>query len=589
MVAAAVIFSTAAASLFSFFRYKEDLSDKVSLTNKQLLEQVADNLDTYFDDLVRLSYAPAYNTSLVERLEQIRSGAEEPHQELELHRSIESFLDEMMIYPRKDILHATLVVDHQVFYGSRTRLSVDPSLDPTQLDWYKQAQNNAGGPVYVGPHLDPLLQNEDTVVVSVVNVIRSLKDPQSVLAFVKINADFSVIERICRQIDLGENGGLMLADDTGSEVFRSVEQIQPEQLRELDGDHTLCIDNERYLVYRIPVEKPGWWLYGFVSQKALQSDALKTSRLSLLLGAGCAAVTVALLLLALKAMLAPLYKIMAQIKLMGTGDFHIQFPDSQQDEVGMMGRTLNEVVQQLDEAFKNNALLETRVLRAQLAEKESQVSLLYSQIQPHFIYNTMNMISMLIQLGRTEAAVQNIERLSLLLRSMSRGSSFHALRQEMQQLQAYLEIQSDRYGGALRYEIEYPDALANVPVPTLLLQPLVENAVIHGHEESGNAVFVRVAVTQEQGTLTARVSDDGKGIPPETIEELRRRIQMDDRQFESEKPHAGGTGLRNVNRRIQLRYGEEYGLQIESIWGRGTVVTVRFPMEGGCYDTDAAR
>ena len=431
LVATAVIVSTAAASLFSFFRYKEDLSEKVSRTNRQLLEQVADNLDSYFDDLVRLSYAPAYNTALIEQLEQIRSGFEEAHQELETRRSIEKFLDEMMIYPRKDILHATLVVGHQVFYGSRTRLSVSPSADPETLDWYKQAQENAGGPVYVGPHLDPFLQNEDTVVVSVVNVIRSLKDPQAVLAFVKVNADFSAIERICRQIDLGEGGGLLLLDDAGREVFRSVGQIQAEKLHTLGENGMLYADGGRYLVYQMPVEKPGWRLYGFVSQKTLQSDALETSRLSLMLGAACAALTVALLLLALKAMLAPLYKIMAQIKLMGMGDFHVRFPDRQQDEVGMMGRTLNEVVQQLEEAFRNNALLETRVLRAQLAEKESQVSLLYSQIQPHFIYNTMNMISMLIQLGRTEAAVQNIERLSLLLRSMSRGSSSHTLRQEM--------------------------------------------------------------------------------------------------------------------------------------------------------------
>ena len=108
LVATAVIVSTAAASLFSFFRYKEDLSEKVSRTNRQLLEQVADNLDSYFDDLVRLSYAPAYNTALIEQLEQIRSGFEEAHQELETRRSIEKFLDEMMIYPRKDILHATM-------------------------------------------------------------------------------------------------------------------------------------------------------------------------------------------------------------------------------------------------------------------------------------------------------------------------------------------------------------------------------------------------------------------------------------------------------------------------------------------------
>ena len=195
----------------------------------------------------------------------------------------------------KDILHATLVVGHQVFYGSRTRLSVSPSADPETLDWYKQAQENAGGPVYVGPHLDPFLQNEDTVVVSVVNVIRSLKDPQAVLAFVKVNADFSAIERICRQIDLGEGGGLLLLDDAGREVFRSVGQIQAEKLHTLGENGMLYADGVRYLVYQMPVEKPGWRLYGFVSQKTLQSDALETSRLSLMLGAACAALTVALL------------------------------------------------------------------------------------------------------------------------------------------------------------------------------------------------------------------------------------------------------------------------------------------------------
>lgn len=116
LVTLAVLCSTAMASVFSYTRYTADLQDKVSLTNQQLLQQVANNLDSYFDDLRRLSLVPAYNAGLVEQLEQSKGDFSGVHLELENRRYIENFLDEMMIYPRQDILHAFLIVGQQVFY-----------------------------------------------------------------------------------------------------------------------------------------------------------------------------------------------------------------------------------------------------------------------------------------------------------------------------------------------------------------------------------------------------------------------------------------------------------------------------------------
>lgn len=579
LVTLAVLFSTAVASIFAYIRYTADLRAKVSLTNQQLLQQVADNLDSYFDDLRRLSLVPAYNAALVEQLEKSNGSFSGLHLQLENRRYIENFLDEMMIYPRQDILHAFLIVDQQVFYGSRVRPSIDRELDPTTLDWYSRIRAASGGPIYLGPHNDPLLKNDPTVVFSVVNIIRSLKNDCSILAYIKINADFSVINNICQQVDLGSGSGILLVDDLGHEVFRSAPQGTPQELAALSPGQHLATEEGEFLVYRMNLPSCSWTLYGLVDQNDLQQSALSTSRLSLLIGAGCAALTLLLLLLALKALLAPLYKIIRLVHQLGQGNFQVHFPDQRRDEIGLMGRSMNEVVQQLEQAVQDNARLENRVIRAQLVEKEAQVSMLYSQIQPHFIYNTMNMISMLIQLGRGEAAVQNIQRLSLLLRSMSKSNSIHSLAQECRLLEAYLEIQISRYGPNLSYEIQLPSELKECQVPALLLQPLVENAVIHGCEENGRPVHIRISLFHHMNKIVAQVQDDGTGMEPEVLACIRRRIQLTDEEWAAEPAVSGGTGLHNVNRRIQIRYGLSYGVSIESTPGMGTIATVCFPRQ----------
>lgn len=581
LVALAVLISTAAASLFSYSRYTADLRTKVSLSNQQLLEQAANNLDSYFDDLARLSLVPAYNTSLVNELEQSGGGFQAAHLELENRRSIENFLDEMMIYPRQDILHAFIISGRQVFYGSRMRPTIDWEQDPTTLDWYAQVQNMSGGPIYLGPHQDPLLKNDSTTVFSVVNIIRSLKNSRAVLAYIKINADFSVINNICGQIDLGPGSGLLLVDAAGNELFCSAPKnrgIEPEQLAQSKNGST---PDGEFLVYRMELPRPGWMLYGVVEQESLQKQAKQTSRMSLLIGAGCAVAALFLVLLALKALLAPLYKIMSLARQVGGGNFKVRFPADRRDEVGLLGRSMNEVVQQLDASVQKNTQLENKVIRAQLVEKEAQVSMLYSQIQPHFIYNTMNMISMLVELDRGEAAVKNIQRLSLLLRSMSKSNTMHPLADEVQLLRAYLEIQASRYGERLAYEILLPAGLEQCAVPTLILQPIVENAVIHCCEEACVPVHVQIALRAEAGALIATVKDDGAGMDEAALKRIRQRVECSDEAFSAEGPGTGGTGLRNVNRRIQIRYGERYGLSIQSSPGRGTTVTLRLPAQEG--------
>ena len=187
----------------------------------------------------------------------------------------------------------------------------------------------------------------------------------------------------------------------------------------------------------------------------------------------------------------------------------------------------------------------------------------------------MNMISMLIQLGRTEAAVQNIERLSLLLRSMSRGSSSHTLRQEMQQLQAYLEIQSDRYGGALRYQIEYPETLADTAVPTLLLQPLVENAIRYGLGDD-EKITIQVFEDNIRGLAIITILDSGNGLTQEEINQINEPFDYDVKKMQ----HGNrGIGLRYVKAMLESFYEGETNLFVNCKKGYGTKITILIPIQ----------
>ena len=155
----------------------------------------------------------------------------------------------------------------------------------------------------------------------------------------------------------------------------------------------------------------------------------------------------------------------------------------------------------------------------------------------------------------------------------------HPLADEVQLLRAYLEIQTSRYGERLAYEILLPAGLEQCAVPTLILQPIVENAVIHCCEEACVPVHVQIALRAEAGALIATVKDDGAGMDEAALKRIRQRVECSDEAFSAEGPGTGGTGLRNVNRRIQIRYGERYGLSIQSSPGRGTKVTLRLPAQ----------
>lgn len=584
-----VVGSICCLSIVTYWKSVQEQRRKFSEQNQQLLEQLAGNLDGYFDDLLRLSVVPAYNKQLISLLEQ--EPGKTPLDHLEKQRTIEDFLDTMMVYPRKDILTVFLIAD-QVYYGSRYRPGFDNTLTLSQMEEeLLTSLSREGSAIFLGPYASTAASSPAGERVSVLNAVRSAGPSQEILALIRVDADFSAINRTCSRIYIGQNSGLVILDNARrlaySSLPDSLSSMLPDALGQLNDTDTLRLDGEEYLINQAGISKPGWTAYTVTSFRDINADAGSTRNLMFISAFILAVAALVTIIFFLQRFLAPLYEIMDRVQEVGKGNFDVRFPDARTDEVGMLGRSMNGVVSRLDRIMRENASLENRVLQSQLIEKEAQVNMLYSQIQPHFIYNTLNMISMSMQMGHGDEAIELLYKLSKFMRSMSKSDALHSVGAELRLLCDYLDIQKKRYGKRLDYMLEQSGEISGIMVPVLILQPIVENAIVHGCEQGWNRILIRITATLADGELRVSIEDNGPGIGEERLALLREKMELPASENVEAVFSEGGAGLRNVNRRLKIRCGDEYGLHIESRPGRGTTVVVRIPLESEQKGGDA--
>ena len=202
----------------------------------------------------------------------------------------------------------------------------------------------------------------------------------------------------------------------------------------------------------------------------------------------------------------------------------------------------------------------------------AEAKLLQEQINPHFLYNTLDTIVWLIEDGKSQEAEDMVVSLSKFFRiSLSHGKDFITIREEEQHIRSYLEIQRVRYSDILSYYIDIDDKLYNYKILKMTLQPLVENALYHGIKNKRGAGRIRITGREVDGLVRFEVSDDGVGMDNEMLLHLRREINKPAKDTDT------GFGMANVNERIKMNFGDRYGLSIESSPEEGTKVSVVLP------------
>lgn len=238
-------------------------------------------------------------------------------------------------------------------------------------------------------------------------------------------------------------------------------------------------------------------------------------------------------------------------------------------EVSMLSDSLNTMIDKINELLEQITKEQTRLRKAEF-------ELLQSQINPHFLYNTLDAITWLAEAGEQKKVVGMVGSLSEFFRtSLNRGKDIITIEEELQHVRSYLEIEQVRYQDILKYEICVPEELNRYLIPKITIQPLVENALYHGIKNKRGPGRILVRAEKEADFFTIQIEDNGIGIKKERLEQVRAGIR--DKVLTGKDIY----GLYNVNERIRLNFGEQYGIFIESEYGEKTVVSITLP----CVET----
>ena len=218
------------------------------------------------------------------------------------------------------------------------------------------------------------------------------------------------------------------------------------------------------------------------------------------------------------------------------------------------------------------------IVREHEQKVKSERNALQAQINPHFLYNTLDIIVWMIENGQREDAVRAVTALARFFRvSLSKGRNIIPVRDELEHVRNYLLIQEMRYKNKFRYVIDCQPEAADLSTIKLVVQPIVENAIYHSMDFMDGDGLIEIRAGTQDGLLTITVSDNGLGMPPEVVEGLLSQEPRPEASRRESGRKGSGIGLRNVQERIRLYFGPDYGVSIQSEPDEGTVVTLQMP------------
>lgn len=284
----------------------------------------------------------------------------------------------------------------------------------------------------------------------------------------------------------------------------------------------------------------------------------------------CIWISVAAIVLALfltmkaaKSVTNPIQKLCRMTQQVAEGDFTVQTKESNTDEIAVLTRSFNDMTQEI------GGLVED-IKQQQKNLRIAETKLLQAQINPHFLYNTLDAIVWLAEENRKDEVVSMVTALSDFFRTtLSKGRDFITVREERSHIESYLKIQQFRYQDIMSYEIDMEENMGEFMIPKLTLQPLVENALYHGLKNKRGGGMIKITGRLDGENMIFTVTDDGKGMTKEVLEKLQESIGK-----EKGDKSIDGFGIGNVNRRIRYYYGERYGVTLESVENDGTKATV---------------
>ncbi|MEH7547978.1 MULTISPECIES: cache domain-containing sensor histidine kinase [Bacillaceae] len=551
------------------------IEKQVTENTLQLIGQVNKTLESYANNMQNISYLISFNPDIKRFIEETEdnqsTGEMDTYEMREFLRSLST------LYPE---VAGILVANSSGKYISNELYS-DSNENLTEQKWYKQAEENKGIFKILGHpsnrNVKSYVQYKDDEVISVVRAIID-PDTQKVKGVVLIDLKLRVIAEATKDARLGKTGYLMVLDEKGENIYSPAKQlINRFPLKWVaDGEAGTFFRKVNGSKSQFIYQKSSftnWTTVGvFPSNEAVSEiKEINFYMISFVFIVCLFGLTASYYLST--SMSRPIGQLMSFMHKAETGDLTVRYRGDRKDELGMLGRSFNAMLVQINKLISLTEKQERQ-------KREAELRSLQEHIKPHFLYNTLDTINWMARKHGAEDVANLVGSLSRLFRiGLSKGQDIIPLSEEIEHIHSYLQIQKARYKDKLNYTLEVNESIKKVPIPKLILQPIVENAIYHGIKERRGPGQILIKAEEYMGDLIIRIKDDGKGIPKEKLTALQENLEVC--FSEAEERMGLGYGMRNTQARIRFTCGDQYGLSIDSEEGKGTTVTILLPIESG--------
>lgn len=557
-------------------RFSSSTDALLAEDSRRILDQVNLNLDSYLRSMMRVSdtmyYRVIKNADLAE--DSIGAGMN------------------LLYETNRDTVVSIAVFSQNGGLVSATPLSnLKRQARPEQQEWFTAAAEKIENLHFSTPHVQNLFEDPDYLYRWVVSLSRQVELTRAGAiesGVLLVDMNFGGIEQICKNVDLGESGYLYLIDGDGEIIYHPRQQlIYASLLRENnraaagyeDGIHREKFGGETRQVTVKTVGYTGWKLVGVVPAESLASNHIQLRLFGIFVVLFFIFFLVFVNLGVSERIAVPIKALEQSVKELEAGSETVDIAIGGPYEVQHLGNSIRSMVSTMRQLMDD-------IIRQEESKRKSELDVLQSQINPHFLYNTLDSIVWMIENNRYDDAIVMVTSLARLFRiSLSRGRTLITVGEELEHARHYMTIQKMRFKNKFTSEIRADGEALGCETVKLVVQPIVENAIYHGMEYADGDGEILVWAHIEGEDLYIDVTDNGPGMRQEQVDRLLR----EDGGPAAPSRGGSGIGLRNVHQRIQLTYGEPYGLEIESEPDEGTTIRIHLPVRRPGGDGEEAR
>lgn len=545
--------------------------------------QIKKSIDNYFDSVIKLSEFPYLDAEILDILRknyQNMNSASKVASQISDIETITPKLYKHIYYMHNQIDAIWLYPAHMDYYAFRSRISGVTGYKVTSESWFHKVKEGNGKPYIIGVHKENAVNGDWNVI----SIARGIMDPDTgdYLGMIVIDCSVDNFARLWDSSEYSES--IFAVSDKNNKLIIPYPEEQTKGIAEYlsanadnfrEGDH----------LYQIYLEGQTWYaavtklnyMDGRIYHLVPIGNALRSVAYTFALSVICMLV-LGILLVSFSVKISrtitqPMEQLISTMESVESGNLSPQ-TEEYYGEMAILSQKFNHMVRRIEAMF-------TEAKEQEREKHKMEMLALQSQINPHFLYNTLNSIRWLSELQGADKVTQMLDELVKLLRFAAEDTGeFITVGREVEFIISYIRILNFRYFERFSFVLDIQEEAKQFMIPRFIIQPLVENSVLHGFDSNDICATVRIDVHLEGKELLLCVTDDGKGLSPEKIEEILSTERKSERSLNK-------IGVYNVNQRIKLTYGKEHAIKIDSMEGCYTKVTIRIPAQCGRIGNEA--